>query len=118
MVRTALDLDLVAVSKRYGAALAVNTVSRLFTGGIGACLPGRSGCGTTFTLWMIAGHESVSDGAITLAGKDIVALPPAQRGTAMMFRNHALFPHMSVLDNVAAACDFAQTLVRLQRSAP
>lgn len=50
---------------------------------------------------MIAGHESVSDGSIVLAGRDVSYLPPAQRGTAMMFQNYALFPHLSVLDNVA-----------------
>ena len=50
---------------------------------------------------MIAGHESVSEGSIVLGGRDISHLPPAQRGTAMMFQNYALFPHLSVLDNVA-----------------
>ena len=50
---------------------------------------------------MIAGHESVSDGAILLSGRDISKLPPARRGTAMMFQNYALFPHLSVKDNVA-----------------
>ncbi len=50
---------------------------------------------------MIAGHESVTEGAILLSGRDISNLPPAQRGTAMMFQNYALFPHLSVLDNVA-----------------
>jgi len=50
---------------------------------------------------MIAGHETVSDGSITLGGRDISHLPPANRGTAMMFQNYALFPHLTVLDNVA-----------------
>jgi putative spermidine/putrescine transport system ATP-binding protein len=50
---------------------------------------------------MIAGHESVSDGAIVLGGRDISRLPPARRGTAMMFQSYALFPHLSVVDNVA-----------------
>ena len=50
---------------------------------------------------MIAGHESVSEGSIVLGGRDISYLPPARRGTAMMFQNYALFPHLSVLDNVA-----------------
>ena len=50
---------------------------------------------------MIAGHESVSEGSIVLGGRDISHLPPAQRGTAMMFQSYALFPHLSVLDNVA-----------------
>ncbi len=50
---------------------------------------------------MIAGHEIVTEGSILLAGKDISNLPPAKRGTAMMFQNYALFPHLSVADNVA-----------------
>jgi putative spermidine/putrescine transport system ATP-binding protein len=50
---------------------------------------------------MIAGHETVSDGSILLGGIDISDLPPAKRGTAMMFQNYALFPHLSVADNVA-----------------
>jgi putative spermidine/putrescine transport system ATP-binding protein len=50
---------------------------------------------------MIAGHEDVSSGSILLAGRDVSHLPPARRGTAMMFQNYALFPHLSVRDNVA-----------------
>ena len=50
---------------------------------------------------MIAGHEAVSGGSIVLGGDDISMRPPAQRGTAMMFQNYALFPHLSVADNVA-----------------
>jgi len=100
-VRSALDLELVALTKRYGATVAVDRVSHLFPVGRYVCLLGPSGCGKSSTLRMIAGHEAVSDGAILLAGKDIAALPPAQRGTAMMFQNYALFPHLTVLDNVA-----------------
>ena len=99
--RTSLDLDLVSVTKRYGDAVAVNKVSHLFTGGKYVCPLGPSGCGKSSTLRMIAGHEVVSDGAIILGGKDISRLPPAQRGTAMMFQSYALFHHMSVRDNVA-----------------
>ena len=100
-MRTELDLELVALTKRYGSTVAVNRVSHLFPAGRYVCLLGPSGCGKSSTLRMIAGHESVSDGAIILAGKDISRLPPAQRGTAMMFQNYALFPHLSVIDNVA-----------------
>lgn len=89
------------MTKRYGAALAVNRVSHLFRAGSYACLLGPSGCGKTSTLRMIAGHESVTDGAIILGGKDVAQLPPAQRGTAMMFQSYALFPHLTVRDNVA-----------------
>lgn len=101
-MRSGHDLELVHVTKRYaGGAVAVNDVSHLFAAGSYVCLLGPSGCGKSSTLRMIAGHETVSDGAILLSGKDVSALPPAKRGTAMMFQNYALFPHLSVLDNVA-----------------
>lgn len=100
-MRSANDLELVAVSKSYGTALAVDRVSHLFQAGSYVCLLGPSGCGKSSTLRMIAGHETVSDGAIILGGKDVAHLPPAQRGTAMMFQSYALFPHLNVRDNVA-----------------
>ncbi len=100
-MRQALDLELVSVTKRYGDAVAVNKVSHLFRSGSYVCLLGPSGCGKSSTLRMIAGHEAVTEGAIVLQGKDIAPLPPAKRGTAMMFQSYALFPHMTVLDNVA-----------------
>ncbi|MEL6520305.1 MAG: ABC transporter ATP-binding protein [Pseudomonadota bacterium] len=96
-----LDLELVSLTKRYGPALAVDGIEYLARSGSYVCLLGPSGCGKTSTLRMIAGHESVSAGSILLAGRDISALPPAQRGTAMMFQSYALFPHLTVLDNVA-----------------
>ncbi len=100
-MRSPLDLELVSLTKRYGATIAVDGISHLFPAGGYVCLLGPSGCGKSSTLRMIAGHESVSDGVIRLADKDISNLPPAARGTAMMFQNYALFPHLSVIDNVA-----------------
>ena len=95
------DLEMVSVTKRYGTTVAVQSVSYKFKADSYTCLLGPSGCGKSSTLRMIAGHESVSEGSIVLGGRDISHLPPAQRGTAMMFQNYALFPHLSVLDNVA-----------------
>ncbi len=95
------DLELVSVTKRYGTTVAVDAVSHHFKSASYTCLLGPSGCGKSSTLRMIAGHESVSDGSILLAGRDISHLPPAKRGTAMMFQSYALFPHLSVRDNVA-----------------
>ena len=95
------DLELVNVTKRYGSTVAVDAVSHHFKPGTYTCLLGPSGCGKSSTLRMIAGHETVSDGSILLGARDISHLPPAKRGTAMMFQNYALFPHLSVLDNVA-----------------
>jgi len=89
------------VTKRYGDTVAVRDLNHVFAPGSYVCLLGPSGCGKSSTLRMIAGHEEVSDGAILLEGHDISSLPPARRGTAMMFQNYALFPHLSVRDNVA-----------------
>ncbi|MEM8694228.1 MAG: ABC transporter ATP-binding protein [Pseudomonadota bacterium] len=95
------DLELISVTKRYGETVAVNAVSHRFAPGSYTCLLGPSGCGKSSTLRMIAGHEVVSEGAILLGGRDVSHLPPAKRGTAMMFQNYALFPHLSVRDNVS-----------------
>lgn len=97
----AAELELVSITKRYGDTLAVDDINLKIAAGTYCCLLGPSGCGKTSTLRMIAGHESVSDGDIRL-GKDVITdLAPAMRGTAMMFQNYALFPHLSVRDNVA-----------------
>ncbi len=101
MTTPTTDLELVSVTKRYGTTVAVDAINHTFRPGGYACLLGPSGCGKSSTLRMIAGHEAVSDGAILLGGTDISTLPPARRGTAMMFQNYALFPHLTVIDNVA-----------------
>lgn len=100
-MRTGYDLELVHVWKRYGDTVAVRDVSHIFNKGTYVCFLGPSGCGKSSTLRMIAGHETVSDGSILLEGSDISTLPPARRGTAMMFQSYALFPHLNVRDNVA-----------------
>ncbi|MEO0860269.1 MAG: ABC transporter ATP-binding protein [Pseudomonadota bacterium] len=96
-----LDLELISLTKRYGSTVAVDGISYHFSAGTYACLLGPSGCGKSSTLRMIAGHETVSDGSVTIGGRDISGLPPAKRGTAMMFQNYALFPHLNIRDNVA-----------------
>ena len=100
-MRSHLDLELVGLTKRYGTTLAVDAIDHVFASGTYVCLLGPSGCGKSSTLRMIAGHEAVSGGSIILAGNEVTGLPPAKRGTAMMFQNYALFPHLSVADNVA-----------------
>ncbi len=110
-MRTPLDLELASLSKHYGETVAVDGISHLFGAGSYTCLLGPSGCGKTSTLRMIAGHESVTSGAIVLGGGEIGHLPPAKRGTAMMFQSYALFPHLSVEDNVA----FSLKMKRVER---
>jgi putative spermidine/putrescine transport system ATP-binding protein len=95
------EIELVAVSKRFGATTAVNGVSLRIPSASYCCLLGPSGCGKTTTLRMIAGHEAATDGDILIGGQNITILPPIRRGTAMMFQSYALFPHLNCLDNVA-----------------
>ena len=97
-------IELVAISKRYGdGPLAVADIDLRITGGSYCCLLGPSGCGKTTLLRMIAGHEAPTEGDILIDGQNVAGLPPRARGTAMMFQNYALFPHLSVRDNVAFA---------------
>jgi putative spermidine/putrescine transport system ATP-binding protein len=99
----AIDSTLVLTSlvKRYGETRAVDGIDLIIPSGSYCCLLGPSGCGKTSTLRMIAGHELASEGQILLGGKYITHSAAADRGTAMMFQSYALFPHLSVLDNVA-----------------
>ncbi len=94
-------VELRDVVKRYGQVKAVDGVNLTVEAGSYCCLLGPSGCGKTSTLRMIAGHESISSGSVTIDGVDVGRLAPARRPTAMMFQNYALFPHLSCLDNVA-----------------
>jgi putative spermidine/putrescine transport system ATP-binding protein len=95
------NLELVRVSKRYGATLAVDAIDLRVPADGYCCLLGPSGCGKTSTLRMIAGHETVSEGDILIGDSNVTDLPPAKRGTAMMFQSYALFPHLNCVDNVA-----------------
>jgi putative spermidine/putrescine transport system ATP-binding protein len=94
-------LELVAVTKKYGGTIAVENINHKFHHATYSCLLGPSGCGKTSTLRMIAGHEVVTSGDIILGATNITDKPPAARGTAMMFQNYALFPHINVINNVS-----------------
>jgi putative spermidine/putrescine transport system ATP-binding protein len=96
-------LEFAALTKKYGETIAVDEINLKIPSGTYCCFLGPSGCGKTSTLRMIAGHEDISDGDILLGSKIINNFPPAKRGTAMMFQNYALFPHLSCIDNVGFA---------------
>jgi len=95
------DIELVALTKRFGDTVAVEAINLRIPAGSYCCLLGPSGCGKTTTLRMIAGHEEASEGDVILGSENITHLPPAARGTAMMFQSYALFPHLDCTDNVA-----------------
>ncbi|RTM09624.1 MAG: ABC transporter ATP-binding protein [Hyphomicrobiales bacterium] len=92
-----------AISKRFGHFTAVDDVSLSVPHGTFVCLLGPSGCGKTTLLRMIAGLEEPSGGAIVLDGEDITTLPTHRRNIGMVFQSLALFPHLTVGDNIAYA---------------
>ncbi len=94
-------LTLTDVSKFYGPTCAVDSMSLSVEKGEFVSLLGPSGCGKTTTLQMIAGFADVSSGQIQLDGRDITHAKPNSRGLGIVFQSYALFPHMTVFDNVS-----------------
>ena len=88
------------VTKAWGDARAVDRVSFDTAAGQFAVLLGPSGCGKSTTLRLIAGLEQVTSGRVLIGGKDVTALPPAARRISMVFQSYALFPHLSVAENI------------------
>ena len=113
----AADVDLIAVTKRYGDTLAVDAVDLHIPADTYCCLLGPSGCGKTSTLRMIAGHEAITEGEIVVGGERVNALTPAQRGTALMFQEYDLLPHLDCRDNVAFRLKL-RGVAKAQRHAP
>jgi iron(III) transport system ATP-binding protein len=98
--RRAARIELAHVTKRYGTVTAVRDVSFEIAAGSLVTLLGPSGCGKTTTLRLIAGLESVTSGRILIGDDDVTALGATDRSVSMVFQSYALFPHMSVLENV------------------
>src|SRR5471030_172089 len=94
-------LSLQNLVKEFDGVRAVNDVSVSINKGEIFALLGSSGCGKSTLLRMLAGFETPTSGAIKLAGMDIIKVPPHQRPINMMFQSYALFPHLSVWDNIA-----------------
>jgi spermidine/putrescine transport system ATP-binding protein len=95
------DLELQSIRKEFPGFVAVNDLDLKIPAGEFFALLGPSGCGKTTTLRMIAGLESPSAGKILLGGKDVTNTKPHERPVNTVFQNYALFPHMSVIENVA-----------------
>ena len=105
------EVQIQDVTKRFGATAAVNSVSLSVRRGEFLTLLGPSGCGKTTLLRMIAGFEVPDSGRILLCGRDVTLLAPNQRDVTTVFQNYALFPHLSVFENVA----FGLTRRRVKR---
>jgi putative spermidine/putrescine transport system ATP-binding protein len=101
-VPTGSGLDLIGLTKVFpGGTIAVDDINLHVDHGEYVVLLGPSGCGKTTTLRMIGGHEYPTEGDIVLDGESLIDLPPHKRPTTTVFQHFALFPHRSVLDNVA-----------------
>ncbi len=95
------EVELRTVSKAYGDAKAVDRVSLEVARGELVALLGPSGCGKTTTLRMVAGFVEPTEGTILLRGQDVTRVPPHRRDTGMVFQSYALFPHLTVAENIA-----------------
>jgi spermidine/putrescine transport system ATP-binding protein len=97
----AADVRLEGVTKRFDGVVAVDDLSLAVEHGRFFALLGPSGCGKTTTLRMIGGFEEPSDGRIFLGDRDVVGLPPYKRDVNTVFQSYALFPHLSIAENIA-----------------
>jgi spermidine/putrescine transport system ATP-binding protein len=95
------DVEFRGITKRFGSLTAVNAVDLKVRKGEFLSLLGPSGCGKTTSLRLIAGFEQPDEGELLIGGMDAVGIPPYKRDVNTVFQSYALFPHMSILDNVA-----------------
>ncbi|GAC1479734.1 MAG: ABC transporter ATP-binding protein [Candidatus Dormibacteria bacterium] len=115
MAATPNDVELRGIRKRYGSACAVDGIDLEVPHGHFYSLLGPSGCGKTTTLRLIAGFERPDEGQVLIAGKDVADLPAYRRTVNTVFQHYALFPHMTVAENVAFGLREAQVPVAVTR---
>ncbi|MBL8311705.1 MAG: ABC transporter ATP-binding protein [Burkholderiales bacterium] len=102
-------IELRGVGKQWGGVVALSPSNMVIPEASFTVLLGPSGCGKTTTLRLIAGLDSATSGQLLVGGRDVTAAPPAARGVAMVFQNYALFPHLSVADNVVFGLQVRRT---------
>jgi sn-glycerol 3-phosphate transport system ATP-binding protein len=95
---SAIELD--EIAKHWGASRALDGISFSADPGTFVVLLGPSGCGKSTTLRLIAGLDTPTSGTIRIGNRDVTALPPARRGLSMVFQSYALFPHLTVAENI------------------
>ncbi|MBU1304456.1 MAG: ABC transporter ATP-binding protein, partial [Alphaproteobacteria bacterium] len=95
------DVRLSSVRKGYGAVEVIPELDLTIEDGSFTVLVGPSGCGKSTLLRMIAGLEEVTAGSITIGGEDVTHRDPSERGIAMVFQSYALYPHLTVAENIA-----------------
>jgi thiamine transport system ATP-binding protein len=101
------DLELDGVGKAFGDAVALESLSLTVRDGEFFTLVGPSGCGKTTTLRLVAGLDDPTEGVVRLGGEDAAGVPPEDRDVGVVFQNYALFPHMTVRENVRYGLKFS-----------
>ena len=109
MTAVNFGLELCNVAKRFGDTMIVQGIDLAVNQGEFIVLVGASGCGKSTTLRMIAGLEEVSAGTIRIDGRDVTAARPDERNIAMVFQSYALYPHMTVAENMSFALSLTKT---------
>lgn len=109
---TGRAVSLKDVRKRWGDTVSLDGINLDIPAGKFTAILGPSGCGKSTTLRIIAGLETVSDGSVRIGGEDVTHLPPDKRRLSMVFQNYALFPHLSVAENIV----FGLRVERLSKS--
>ena len=109
------QITLQDVQKSFGAVNIIKDVDLEIEDGEFVVFVGPSGCGKSTLLRLIAGLEDVTGGQILIDGKNVVDVPPAKRGLAMVFQSYALYPHMSVRDNIALRPEDGRPAARRDR---
>ncbi|NRB02857.1 MAG: ABC transporter ATP-binding protein, partial [Rhodobacteraceae bacterium] len=99
------QVALKSVNKSFGSAQVIRDVDLEINKGEFVVFVGPSGCGKSTLLRLIAGLETLTDGTIEIAGRPVMDLPPSKRGIAMVFQSYALYPHMTVFNNMAFSLD-------------
>src|SRR4029453_11053792 len=95
------DIAIDRITQDFGAHRALTEISLSVADGEFVALLGPSGCGKTTLLRIIAGLERATTGRVLIGGRDVTNRPPRERGLAMVFQSYAVFPHMTVADNIA-----------------
>ncbi|MEO6300202.1 MAG: ABC transporter ATP-binding protein, partial [Paracoccaceae bacterium] len=101
------SVELTGIAKRFGAVEVIRSLDLSVADGSFCALLGPSGCGKSTMLRMIAGLETVSGGSIMIGDREVTQVEPAKRGVAMVFQNYALYPHLTVAQNICFSLSLA-----------
>jgi multiple sugar transport system ATP-binding protein len=101
------SVELIGITKRYGSVEVIRSLDLTVADGSFCALLGPSGCGKSTMLRMIAGLETVTDGQVKIGDREVTHIEPAKRGVAMVFQSYALYPHLTVAQNICFSLSLA-----------